>query len=103
MGEATGNIAFLNVHDYISDFDGRKWRGCLALLKGEDSKDVSLYTESDLLVAGLVMAYLSKARVTVSYGQSWPSATQKDFMMLRESLSNANPDQTFVVKAIWNR
>src|SRR6185295_2302571 len=67
MGESTGQIVFINSHDYVSDITGQEYVGCLASMKTEDGREVALYTKSLRLQHTLEMACATKRKVTVDY------------------------------------
>lgn len=64
--ERTGFIVFVSAFDYISDFEGQEWRGCMATIEHDDGETL-LYTSSPRLQQSLETAYIAKARVTVSF------------------------------------
>lgn len=105
MNEATGVIDFLNIHDYVSDYDGTRWDGCLSSLKTDDGETILLYTASHRLQAALVVAFHTKTRVTVSFGNSASFLNAKgdrEAEKLLSSLTSSGGGPLFV-KAVWTR
>lgn len=109
MDERTGIISFINSHDYVSDITGEEWRGCLAALK-HDSGTTLLYTQSTRLQNTLEMAYLSKARVTVSFWAESENAvadirgvTELSEMLTSTFSAMDSSEGPLNMKAIWTR
>jgi hypothetical protein len=105
MGESTGQIVFINSHDYVSDVTGQEVVGCLAFMKTEDGKDVALYTKSLRLQHTLEMAYATKRKVTVDCFET--EAPLTDRQRLVTTATGAEPARSFegpfTLKAIWTR
>jgi hypothetical protein len=103
MGESTGQIVFINSHDYVSDLTGEEVVGCLALMKTEDGKDAALYTKSLRLQHTLEMAYATNRRVTVDYFET--EAPLSEQQRLINTAKDTEPAEgfegPFTLKAMW--
>jgi len=105
MSESTGQIVFINSHDYVSDVTGQEIVGCLAFMKTEDDKDVALYTKSLRLQHTLEMAYATKRKVTVDYFETMTPIVERQRLIT--TATGADPARTFegpfTLKAMWTR
>jgi hypothetical protein len=103
MGESTGQIVFVNSHDYVSDILGTPFIGCMANLRGDDGPDVVLYTTSLRLHHTLEMAYATKSRVTVDYFDGEVSLDEQ--RGLDRTAARREPSSDFLgpftLKALW--
>lgn len=103
MGESTGQIVFINSHDYVSDFTGTATVGCMAFMKATDGKDVVLYTQSLRLQHTLEMAYATTRKVRVDYFES--EAQLNEQQRLITTATGAEPAEGFEgpfnLKAMW--
>jgi hypothetical protein len=103
MGESTGQIVFINSHDYVSDVTGSPVIGCMALLRSDRGSDVVLYTGSLRLQHTLEMAYAAKGRVTVDYFEKEASLNEQRGLPSAPTGREASPDflGPFNLKAMW--
>jgi len=101
MSEKSGNVVFINSHDYISDITGEKWVGCLASLRLGDGAEISLYTESLRLHQTLEMAYTTGRTVTVSYWDQTPKNIGEREPVAQAIATRKASGGMFIVKAIW--
>lgn len=103
MGESTGQIVFINSHDYVSDVTGQEVVGCLAFMKTEDGKDAALFTQSLRLQHTLEMAYATKRKLTVDYFET--EAPLAEQQRLITTATDAEPaggfEGPFTLKAMW--
>jgi hypothetical protein len=99
--EQTGSIVGLNIHDYDSDFDKKRWDGCLASIKNSKGEVISLYTTSHRLQAALVMAYVTRVRVTVYLGDLVNVKGTPEMEKLLSSMPTS--DGPFSVNAVWTQ
>src|ERR1700732_97811 len=97
--EQTGSIVGLNIHDYDSDFDKKRWDGCLASIKNSKGEVISLYTTSHRREAALVMGYVTRVTVTVYLGDLVNVKGTPEMEKLLSSLPSAHGP--FSVKAVW--
>ena len=105
MGESTGEITFINSHDYTSDISGEEFVGCLAVLTTEDGKNVTLYSKSLRLQNTLEMAYATKCKVTVDYFDTITPVVERQRLstMATRVESVRGVDGPFTLKAMWTR
>ena len=103
MPERTGRIVFINSHDYISDDTGEQWAGCLASLKLEDGKEISLYTKSMHLQQTVEMAYATGRNVTVSYWDTHPNTLNGQEPVAQAIAERQGSTGLFIMKAIWTQ
>ena len=103
MGESTGQITFINTHDYVSDVGGTQVTGCMASLKTDDGTEVVLYTQSLRLQHTLEMAYAAKCEVAVDYFDTATSLTEQ--RPLGKQATDREPVRSFLgpfnLKAMW--
>jgi hypothetical protein len=103
MGESTGQIVFINSHDYVSDVTGTEVVGCMASMKTEDGKEVVLYTQSLRLQHTLEMAYAAKRKVTVDYFEAEAPLTEEQRLIT--AATGGQPaggfEGPFKLKAMW--
>lgn len=103
MGEATGRVAFLNSHDYVSDLTGDPVAGCMAFLRSDDGSELAVHTGSLRLQQTLETAYATKVRVAVDFVDAEASLPEQQRLM------STAPDRgapssflgPFSLKAIW--
>ena len=102
MGESTGQIVFINSHDYVSLL-GTDAVGCMASMKTEDGKEVVLYTQSLRLQHTLEMVYATKHKVTVDYVEIEAPLTEQQRLV--STATRAEPSDgfegPFKLKAMW--
>jgi hypothetical protein len=105
MDESTGQIVFINSHDYVSEVTGEQYVGCLAFMKTEDGKDVALYTKSLRLQHTLEMAYASKSKVTIDYFETVVPVGERQRLLTTatHAATNQSFEGPFTLKAIWTR
>jgi hypothetical protein len=105
MGESTGQITFINSHDYVSDVLGTEVRGCMASLKADDGTDVVVYTQSQRLQNTLEMAFATKCHVTVDYVDTEMSPAERRPLEEQANGHEAAPDflGPFNLNAMWTR
>jgi hypothetical protein len=105
MGESTGQIVFINSHDYVSDVTGQEIVGCLAFMKTEDGKDVALYTKSPRLQHTLEMAYATKRKVTVDYFETVTPIIERQRLITTATGADSAVgfEGPFTLKAMWTR
>jgi hypothetical protein len=103
MGESTGQIVFINSHDYVSDVTGSPVIGCMALLRSDMGSDVVLYTGSLRLQHTLEMAYAAKGKVTVDYFETEASLDEQRGLAGAAPVRDPSPDflGPFNLKAVW--
>jgi hypothetical protein len=104
MGERTGIITFLNIHDYIG-VDGHPWSGCLALIDADGGEQTSLYATSDRLILALATFYATKNRATVDFSDA-VLPIQKDSDLQKRlayaPTTSVAANGMFSLKAIWS-
>jgi len=103
MGESTGQIVFINSHDYVSDVNGTAAIGCMAFMKTEDGEDVVLYTQSLRLQHTLEMAYATTRKVTVDYFESEAPLNEEQRLMTKATGAERADgfEGPFNLKALW--
>ncbi|MCK1541895.1 hypothetical protein IVB12_07890 [Bradyrhizobium sp. 179] len=104
MGERTGIITFLNIHDYIG-IDGHPWSGCLASIETDGGEQTSLYATSDRLILALATFYATKSRATVDFSDAVLPVPKDSDLQKRSANAQTTFDAAngmFTLKAIWS-
>ena len=103
MRESTGQVVFINSHDYVSDVTLTDVVGCMATLKTDDGTDVVLYTGSLRLQHTLEMVFATKQRVTVDYHEAEKTLTEQQRLIgtARGDRSEDKFQGPFDLKALW--
>jgi hypothetical protein len=105
MGERTGIITFINIHDYIG-LGGQPYSGCLASIDADGGGQTSPYATSDRLILALATFYATKNRATVDFSDAvLPVPTDSDLQKrwaYAQTKSGA-AGGPFSLKAIWSR
>lgn len=104
MGERTGIITFLNIHDYIG-VDGHPWSGCLASIEADGGEQTSLYATSDRLILALTTFYVTKNRATVDFSDGALPVPKDSDLQKRWAYTQTTSGATngmYSLKAIWS-
>ena len=103
MGERSGNIVFINSHDYVSEVTGTEVVGCLASLTTDNGTAVDVYTQSQRLQHTLEMAYSSGRKVTVDFAETRlvPTERRRPTAESEDGGTGGRFEGPFRLLAIW--